>query len=63
MLDESLKTDKSPDLKTFDSAVKNWEWKWVNKHDNTYSSQPRGNAYEVATRLYKKYYQKILKTT
>lgn len=63
MLDESLKTGESPDLKTFDSAVKNWEWKWVNKHDNAYSSQSRGNAYEVATRLYKKYYQKIIKTT
>jgi alpha-N-acetylglucosaminidase len=59
VLDQSLKTGTQPDLKAFDAAVKNWEWKWVNLHDNAYSAKPKGNAFDVAAHLYKKYHQTI----
>jgi len=59
MLDKSMKAGTEPDLKAFDAAVKNWEWKWVNLHDNAYSAQPKGNAIETSSKLYTKYSQLI----
>ncbi|HEY0174956.1 MAG TPA: alpha-N-acetylglucosaminidase C-terminal domain-containing protein, partial [Pedobacter sp.] len=59
MLDKSMQAGTTPDLKAFDQQVKNWEWKWVNQHDNAYSAKPTGNSLEKAAELYKKYNQII----
>ena len=53
-LDASLSAGAEPDLKAFDAAVKDWEWKWVNSHD-PYDAQEKGDAVSVATELYNKY--------
>jgi len=59
MLDASLKANKTPDFKAFDAAVKNWEWKWVNLHNNAYPATIKGNAAETAAKLYQKYEKTI----
>jgi alpha-N-acetylglucosaminidase len=59
MLDQSFKTGNTPDLKAFDKEVKDWEWKWVNQHNNAYSANIKGNSFEVATKLYAKYNDRI----
>lgn len=59
MLDKSMQAGTTPDLKAFDQQVKNWEWKWVNQHDNAYSAKPTGNSLEKSAELYKKYNQII----
>jgi alpha-N-acetylglucosaminidase len=42
----------------FETAIKDWEWKWVNAHDD-YASTPQGNVYEIVNNLFKKYDQQI----
>jgi alpha-N-acetylglucosaminidase len=59
MLDQSLKAGSTADLKAFDRQVKDWEWKWVNLHNNAYSGTTKGNSFEVVSGLYKKYNQTI----
>jgi alpha-N-acetylglucosaminidase len=44
------------ETKDFEAAVKDWEWQWVNSHEQ-YESEAKGNAVEIATMLYKKYRQ------
>ena len=58
-LDQSLQTGTAVDLKAFDKNVKNWEWQWVNLHNNAYSDKIKGNAFEVVTKLYAKYNDQI----
>lgn len=60
MLNQSLNAGKDVDLKDFDRQVKNWEWKWVNLHDNAYADKTKGNALETSAALYKKYNQAII---
>jgi alpha-N-acetylglucosaminidase len=43
------------DDKAFDKQVKDWEWQWVNKHDNAYPDVIQGNAIEQAKLLFAKY--------
>jgi alpha-N-acetylglucosaminidase len=59
MLDQSFQTGRTPDLKTFDKEVKDWEWKWVNQHNNAYSANIKGNSFEVVAKLYSKYNEQI----
>ncbi len=40
---------------SFQQAIKDWEWKWVNTTGSTYSEQPTGDALSVVRRLYTKY--------
>src|SRR5579871_708872 len=42
----------------FEKAIKDWEWNWVNAHDQ-YSSEPSGNLIEIVNRVYLKYSAKI----
>jgi alpha-N-acetylglucosaminidase len=35
--------------------VKDWEWQWVNKHDNAYGYVSKGDAVEISGRLFEKY--------
>jgi alpha-N-acetylglucosaminidase len=48
------------DAQTFDKEVKNWEWTWVNKHDNAYTDAAKGDAIEKAKQLFGKYNGVIL---
>jgi len=45
---------------TFDAAIKDWEWKWVNSTGGGYSEQPVGDALSVVRRLYAKYATLVL---
>lgn len=47
------------DSKAFDKEIKNWEWQWVNKHDNSYPNLPKGNSVEKSKALFQKYYTTI----
>ena len=55
-LNKSLTSGTSFDELTFDKQVKDWEWQWVNKHDNAYPDATKGNAVEVSKRLFEKYH-------
>ncbi|GAA4322546.1 alpha-N-acetylglucosaminidase [Mucilaginibacter gynuensis] len=47
---------KTPfDEAAFDKQVKNWEWQWVNKHDNAYPNATKGNPVDVAKAMFIKY--------
>ncbi|MDN3583098.1 alpha-N-acetylglucosaminidase [Mucilaginibacter flavus] len=43
------------DAAAFDKQVKDWEWSWVNKHDNAYTDAAKGDAVEKAKALFAKY--------
>jgi len=47
------------DAKAFDKQVKDWEWKWVNAHDNAYPDVVTGDAVTLSNQLYKKYIDMI----
>jgi len=40
---------------SFEQAIKDWEWKWVNTTGAGYSEEPVGDAVSVVRRLYTKY--------
>ena len=40
---------------SFDTAIKDWEWKWVNTVGGGYPSEPSGDVLKVVRRLYTKY--------
>ncbi len=44
------------DDKAFDKEVKNWEWQWVNRHDNAFSNLIKGDAVEKSKALFQKYH-------
>jgi alpha-N-acetylglucosaminidase len=54
-LNKSLSTGTAFDEKAFEKQVKDWEWSWVNRHDNTYTDVVKGNAVEQAKALFAKY--------
>jgi alpha-N-acetylglucosaminidase len=54
MLAETLQSGKAPDRKGFESAIKDWEWRWVNT-SKPYPVDPSGNSIEEAKALYDKY--------
>ena len=54
-LDKSLLTGTEFDASAFDKQVKDWEWQWVNKHDNAYPNTISGNSVEKAKQLFQKY--------
>lgn len=39
----------------FETSVKQWEWQWVNSHEEKYPSEPENNPVETVKQLYKKY--------
>jgi alpha-N-acetylglucosaminidase len=42
----------------FDESIKEWEWQWVNAHDD-YSATPKGNTIEIVNKIFKKYEPRI----
>jgi alpha-N-acetylglucosaminidase len=45
---------------TFDAAIKDWEWKWVNSTGGGYPEQPTGDALSEVRRIYTKYATLVL---
>ncbi|MEZ2338068.1 alpha-N-acetylglucosaminidase [Mucilaginibacter sp. RCC_168] len=54
-LNKSLVSGSKFDELAFDKQVKDWEWQWVNKHDNAYPNTVSGNSVEKAKQLFEKY--------
>ncbi|MET3498490.1 alpha-N-acetylglucosaminidase [Mucilaginibacter rubeus] len=61
-LDKSLSTKTDFNAEAFDKQVKDWEWQWVNKHDNAYTDTAKGDAIEKSKQLFAKYNAMILGT-
>ena len=59
-LNKSLATNTAFDDKAFDAQVKNWEWQWVNKHDNAYPDVAKGDGVEKSKALFAKYNSLVL---
>jgi alpha-N-acetylglucosaminidase len=53
-----LRTGAEPDLKQFDSTIKNREWKWV-KTQKAFPVEPVGNSVTVSVQMYKKYREEM----
>lgn len=58
-LNKALATGTPFDDKAFDKQVKDWEWSWVNRHDNAYTDITEGNPVEQAKALFVKYKEVI----
>jgi alpha-N-acetylglucosaminidase len=54
MLQLSLQTNTSPDLRTFEQNIRAWEWRWVNEQ-KTFPVQPVGNSMRKAKEIYDSY--------
>jgi alpha-N-acetylglucosaminidase len=61
-LDKSLSSGSEFDDQAFDKHVKDWEWQWVNKHDNAYPNTVNGNPVDKARQLFSKYHSIIEQT-
>lgn len=58
MLQQSLRNGAEPDLKQFDSTIKNWEWNWV-KTQKAFPVVPIGDPIKISVKLYKKYREEV----
>ncbi len=58
-MDKALETGTAFDAKNFNKQVKDWEWQWVNSHDNAYPDLTKGDAVGVSKRLFEKYHHII----
>ena len=54
MLQLSLQTNTSPDLKTFEQNIRAWEWLWVNEQ-KLFPIRPTGNSIKKAEQVYRGY--------
>ncbi|WP_224746341.1 alpha-N-acetylglucosaminidase [Mucilaginibacter glaciei] len=54
-MDKALASGVPFDAKSFDKQVKNWEWQWVNTHNNAYTNVATGNETMVAKKMFAKY--------
>jgi alpha-N-acetylglucosaminidase len=61
-LDKSLSAKTDFNANAFDKQVKDWEWQWVNKHDNAYTDAAKGDAIEKSKQLFVKYNAVILQS-
>ncbi len=59
-LNKAMAANTPFDAKAFDTQVKNWEWQWVNKHDNAYTDVAKGDGVERAKALFSKYNSLVL---
>jgi alpha-N-acetylglucosaminidase len=62
-LNKTMATGTAFDAKAFDAQVKNWEWQWVNKHDNAYTDIAKGDGVKKAKALFAKYNNLVLQAT
>jgi alpha-N-acetylglucosaminidase len=58
LLEQSLKTGISPDIKGFEQQIRSWEWHWVNVQ-KPFPQHASGNSITKAQELYKKYRNRI----
>jgi alpha-N-acetylglucosaminidase len=58
LLNKSLQTDTTPDLKTFEKTISQWEWKWVNQQ-KSFPVTVSGNPATVSKEMYNKYHKLI----
>lgn len=58
----SLENGSAAELAKFETDIRDWEWKWVNGNEN-YATAAKGDPIQIASTLYQKYYQQILKET
>ncbi len=56
-----LQLKKELNQTAFETAIKKWEWKWVNSSEK-YADKPIGNSVVVAKQLYQKYDKEIKAT-
>ena len=49
-----MKAHKKIDENVFDEKIKNWEWNWVNSHED-YPDIAQGDPVATANDLYNKY--------
>jgi alpha-N-acetylglucosaminidase len=54
MLQLSSQINTSPDLKTFEQNIREWEWRWVNEQKN-FPIQPVGKSIRKAEEIYHRY--------
>jgi alpha-N-acetylglucosaminidase len=54
VLQQSLRTGAEPDLKQFDTTIKEWEWKWV-KTQKAFPVVAVGDEIKVSVKMYNKY--------
>ena len=54
-LSKSMDSGTGFDAAKFNKEVKDWEWQWVNSHDNSYSNTAKGDALEVCKKMFSKY--------
>ncbi|WP_184543147.1 alpha-N-acetylglucosaminidase [Mucilaginibacter sp. FT3.2] len=59
-LNKAMAAGTKFDANAFDAQVKNWEWQWVNKHDNAYPDVAKGDGVEKAKALFAKYNTLVL---
>jgi alpha-N-acetylglucosaminidase len=58
-LKEKMKVGGRMETNDFETAIKAWEWKWVNGHEH-YTDKVTGNPVTISVALYKKYKNVIL---
>ena len=54
-MDKALASGVPFDARSFDKQVKNWEWQWVNTHNNAYTNVATGNEITMAKNMFAKY--------
>lgn len=55
---QCMKTHTKVDQGAFDRKIKDWEWNWVNSHEN-YPAEPQGDPIKISQQLYQKYIRRI----
>lgn len=58
MLENSMKSNTTPDWQGFEKSIRQWEWQWVNTRKD-YPIKPEGNSAKVAAMLHAKYQRQI----
>jgi alpha-N-acetylglucosaminidase len=58
-LKKAMKANATFNETEFDKQVKNWEWQWVNRHDNAYPNTVKGDAIGLSKKMFAKYYDII----
>ena len=54
-LKKKMVTGERMETNDFEKTIKEWEWQWVNRHDDQYTAEPVGSAIAIVKQLYTKY--------
>ncbi|WP_295670374.1 alpha-N-acetylglucosaminidase [uncultured Mucilaginibacter sp.] len=58
-MNTAMETGATFDAANFDKQIKEWEWQWVNTHDNAYPDLTHGDAIVISKQLFEKYHRTI----